>query len=444
MLLPHFLASSRCAVGITPGLVLVMGLALPLVPGAFAQSGQTFETVEVRGAEFIPEEDIKMTCGAVPDVPYLELELRAIEECLMSTGVFESVTLIPEGDTLVIAVKELNTRPGRIEASLSYASQDGLIGGLFFERYNLFPDTYGSVRLEYNPEVSRAVARLYHVDLIGDTVDLGVKAGIEELSFDDTSYTQETKQLEAYLAWTPSRMTRLEAGLGYRDYGLSDVEPTASPLLQAEATPGIDAPFLRLGLSHNSLDEGDTGWGAWEYSFGLDQYYWNLGTDDSLSDFRIETRSYVPLGSNLRMLIAMDAGTVSGRDGNPTRVMDRFAPGADAFRGFAPRGIGPRDQGDALGGQNYLVSSIELQHRFEDVAEAPFVAGVFWQTGAAWGLDDTRGGTIDDSFYQRSSVGLSLSFEVANAPVSVYVASPVEKEAGDKVQLFGLSLSAEF
>ncbi len=443
MQLPHFLAPFRYVVGTVSGLTLVMG-TLSLVPGASAQSGRVFETVEVRGAEFIPEQDIKMTCGAVPDVSYLDLELRAIEECLMSTGVFESVTLTPEGDTLVIAVKELNTRPGRAEASLSYASQDGVIGGLFFERYNLFPDTYGSVRLEYNAEVTRAKARLYHVDVIGDSVDLGVKAGFEEVSFDDTSYTHDTKQLETYLAWTPSGKTRLEAGLGYRDYGLSDVEPNASALLKAEATPSIAAPFLRLGLKHDSLDEGDSGWGAWEYSFGLDQYYWNLGTDDSLTDFRIETRSYLPLGSNLRMLISMDAGTVSGRDGNPTRVIDRFTPGADEFRGFAPRGIGPRDQGDALGGQNYLVSSIELQHRFEDVAKSPFVAGVFWQTGAAWGLDDTQGGTIDDDFYQRSSIGLSLSFEVANAPVSVYVASPIEKEAGDKEQLFGLSLSAKF
>ena len=150
---------------------------LLLISGAAAQTVQTFEAVEVQGEEFVPEHDIQMTCGAVEGVPYLTIELRAIEDCLMSTGVFETVKLIPNGETLVIAVKELNTRPGRVEASLSYASQDGLIGGLFFERYNLLPDTYGSVRLEYNPEVKRGGGRLYRTDALGSDFDLGSWAG---------------------------------------------------------------------------------------------------------------------------------------------------------------------------------------------------------------------------------------------------------------------------
>ena len=440
---PH---SSTLKQFLISGLRAILGLSFSfaLASGSSAQSARTFDTVEVRGAEFIPVEDIKMTCGAEPDVPYLDLELEAIENCLMSTGVFESVELVVEDTTLVINVQEVNDRPGRIEASLAYDSRDGLIGGLFFERYNFLPDTYGMTSLEYNPDVKRLEARLYRTDVIGDAVDLGVRLGWEELSFDDDTYAQSTYQAEAYLAWTYSERTRFEAGLGYRGYRLFDVASAASPILQAEETSGIDAPFLRFAMRHSSLDSEEEGWDSMEYSVGMDHYFWNLGTSDQLSEFRLNTRSYLPLASNWRFVIALDAGTVSSGDGSSTRVMDRFAPGAGAFRGFAPRGIGPRDGGTALGGQNYVVSTFELQRQLKDLIDAPLVGGVFWQTGSAWGLEDTLGGAIDDSFHRRSSVGLSLSFEVQNAPVSIYVATPTDKVAGDKEQVFGLSLSTQF
>jgi outer membrane protein insertion porin family len=444
MLPQYFWSVTRCT-GAFMRRCIMPCAGLLLISGAAAQTVQTFEAVEVQGAEFIPEHDIQMTCGAVEGVPYLTIELRAIEDCLMSTGVFETVKLIPNGETLVIAVKELNTRPGRVEASLSYASQDGLIGGLFFERYNLLPDTYGSIRLEYNPEVKRGGGRLYRTNVLGSDFDLGVKLGWEELSFDDSSYSKETKQIETYLAWMPSQKTQLEMGVGYRDYRLFDVDDGASALLVAEQTPGISAPFLRFALNHSSLSEGENGWGTWEYSVGVDQYFWNLGTDDSLSDFRFESRSYVPLGQKWRMLVSLDAGRVSSLDGkNATRVIDRFAPGAGSFRGFAPRGVGPHDNGDALGGNTFAVSSIEIQGNFEDVVNAPLVGGVFLDTGASWALDDTLGGVIDDGFHRRSSVGLSLAFEVGRAPVSLFVAKPIDKQDGDKEQVFGLRLSTAF
>lgn len=417
---------------------------LAVITAATAQPVQVFDTVEVRGAEFIPEHDIQMTCGAEPDVPYLEIELRAIEECLMYTGMFEEVRLYPEGETLVIEVKELNTRPGRVEASLSYASQDGIIAGVFLERYNIWPDVYGSARFQFNGEVKRGIGRLYRADLIGTDIDLGVKIGWEELSFDDVSYSEETKQIETYLAWTPGPRTRLEAGIGYRDYRMFNLDAGASPLLLTEEMNGIDAPFIRLGINYSSISEGENGWGDWEYSVGLEQYFWNLGTDDGLSVSRFESRSFLPLGADWRVLVSLTAGTVTGLDDNATRAVDRFFPGAGEFRGFAPRGIGPRDNGDALGGNNFAVGSIEIQRNFRDILKVPLVGGVFWETGAAWGLDDTLGGAIDDSFRQRSSLGLSLAFEIGQAPVSLYLATPIDKQDEDDEQVFGISLSANF
>ena len=212
-------------------------------------------TVEVRGAQFIPEQDIKATCGAEEGIEYFDYELRAIEDCLMSTGVFETVALSREGDTLVIDVQELDTRPGRIDATLAYVSQDGLTGSLSYERYNLFDRTYGAANLEYGEEVQRYSLNLYRTEAFNRNFDMGFELSGGRDDYDDRSYTHESHRIETYLAWAMSPSTKLEAGIGYRDHRLYDLEPTASALLVREQTDGISAPYVRLGLRHEQTAE---------------------------------------------------------------------------------------------------------------------------------------------------------------------------------------------
>lgn len=419
---------------------LVLAVATPAL-------SQMVNTVEVRGAQFIPEQDIKATCGAEEGIEYFDYELRAIEDCLMSTGVFETVALSREGDTLVIDVQELDTRPGRIDATLAYVSQDGLTGSLSYERYNLFDRTYGAVNLEYGEEVQRYSLNLYRTEAFNRNFDMGFELSGGRDDYDDRSYTHESHRIETYLAWAMSPSTKLEAGIGYRDHRLYDLEPTASALLVREQTDGISAPYIRLGLRHEQTAEARDGredWDRFGYRIRLDQYFWNIGTDDPISDTRLETQMQFPLSSNTRLLFGFDAGSVSGTDGNATRAIDRFYPGADTFRGFAPRGIGPRDGGDALGGNTYAKVSIEVQRDFGEIYQTPFRAGIFIDSGASWDLDDTLGGSIDDSLHRRSSVGLSVVFDVGKTPVSLYVATPIEEQPGDEAQVFGLSISTRF
>lgn len=401
---------------------------------------RVYPAVEVRGATFIPEQDIRMTCGVEAGIDYLDLELRAIEDCLMSTGVFEAVSLYPDGDTLVIDVIELDTRPGRAEGTLAYASQDGVIASLSFERYNLLPKTYGAVRFDLNEEVRRFDGRLYRADAFGEQLDLGFDIIGERAEYDDRSYAQEGLRAEPFLAWTPHERARLEAGIGYRDHRMYDVEADASALLAREQTDGIAAPYLRLGASYTSADDD----GPLGYRVRFDQYFWNLFSDDPLSDTRLDIEAQLALARRTYLLLGVNGGVLTGLAGNDTRAVDRYFPGADTFRGFAPRGTGPRDRGDALGGNRFLVASLEVQREFTEPFPRPVRGGVFMDVGSAWGLDDTLGGGIDDSWRTRSSIGVSIAFDLGETPVSLYVARPLRSQPGDDWQAIGLSISASF
>lgn len=97
-----------------------------------------------------------------------------------------------------------------------------------------------------------------------------------------------------------------------------------------------------------------------------------------------------------------------------------------------------------LGGNSYFVTSVEIRRDFGTVLSLPLRGGVFVETGSAWGLDDTLDDQIDDARHMRSTVGLSLTFDIAEIPVSLYLAQPLQKEPGDETQAFGLSFSARF
>lgn len=423
---------------------IIVGAALT---AAEPVAAKMFDTVEVRGALFIPEDDIRMTCGAEAGVDYLDLELQAVEDCLMSTGVFETVWVYGEGAALVIDVQELNTRPGRIDASLAYASDDGILAGLSFERYNLFDRTYGALSFEFSPAVRRLSGKLYRTEVFETELDMGFEFVAGRDAYDDRSYVHESIRAEPYLAWPIAPSTKLEGGIGLRGHRMTDVDGDASALLLGEETDDIAAPYLRISLSHEYIsgaEEGARNWQNFGYSVNVDQYYWNVGTDDPILDSRLAARLQVPVAQSLRLLVGFDASVLNGTDGNATRAIDRYFPGADSFRGFAPRGIGPRDDDDALGGNKFVKASLELQRDFGDVFKIPFQGGVFVEYGASWGLDDTLDGAIDDDWHARSTFGVSFNFEIAGTPASVYVAKPLSKEDGDETQLVGLSLQTWF
>jgi len=425
----------------------VLAVALQLLAVAGPVLARVYDSVEVRGAEFIPEDDIRATCGAMPGVDYADYEMAAIEDCLRLTGAFSGVKVYPDGDSMVIEVEEIDTRPGRIEAALSYVPQDGLVGELSAEKYNLFPKTYGAIHLSFNAKVKTLEVNLFKADALGETLDLGLDIIGRDAAFDEWNYAERGLRAEPYISWTSQDRHRLEAGLGWRNYRMTEVASTASALISRESTDGISAPYGRVSLVYESsaekLSDGSGGAQA-GYAIRLDQYLWNLGTSEPLSDTRFEVRTWLPLARNYRLITTLRAGSVTGLNGNATRAIDRYYLGADTFRGFAPRGIGPRDAGDALGGNNYFTGSVEIQRDIGKVLSLPMRAGVFLDVGANWGLNDTLGGRIDDGWHNRSSVGLSMTFEVADAPVSLYVAKPVRQRPGDETQTFGLSFSARF
>ncbi|NPD17292.1 BamA/TamA family outer membrane protein [Xinfangfangia sp. D13-10-4-6] len=401
-----------------------------------------YSAVEVRGSEFIPAGDIAAACEIVAG-EYDSSDMSAVQECLMSSGQFRSVEVRGEGTTLVVEVSELNDRPGRIEAGLAYDSRDGATINTYFERYNLFPGSFGSIDLRFAEEVQSFRTSLYRAEAFGN-FDFGLDTEMRKTSYSDQGFTSKRVLIEPYLALPFAKGGRAELGIGYRRDEMTDVVAGSSVLFGRE-TGVIDAPYARLGVSYtsNPAENGGTGF-VTGLSLSLDQYVWGLGTDQKTYETRIEADARFALAEQTSLLVGLRGGIVSGQSGHNTRAVDRFFIGGADFRGFAPRGLGPKDGDWFVGANNYYVTSVELQREVDELFGTTGRVGIFADIGSAWGLDDTLGGRIDDSRHVRSSVGLSLTLDLGNIPVSLFVAKPVDYQDGDDRQSFGMSFSTSF
>ena len=61
-----------------------------------------------------------------------------------------------------------------------------------------------------------------------------------------------------------------------------------------------------------------------------------------------------------------------------------------------------------------------------------------------WGLDDTLGGTIDDSLRVRQTVGFSIFWDTAIGPLRFNFSHPLVFESYDQTREFDLTIEARF
>ncbi|HUF87766.1 MAG TPA: outer membrane protein assembly factor BamA [Thermohalobaculum sp.] len=134
--------------------------------------------------------------------------------------------------------------------------------------------------------------------------------------------------------------------------------------------------------------------------------------------------------------------------GKDSRIHERFLIGGDTFRGFQISGLGPRDlaTGDALGGNYFLVSRLEVSFPLGLPEELGIFGGFFVDAGTLWSLDRTSfpGAMIDDGIDLRVAAGPVLFMDTPLGPLELSFGFPIVKQSFDRTELFRLSVGTRF
>ncbi len=156
------------------------------------------------------------------------------------------------------------------------------------------------------------------------------------------------------------------------------------------------------------------------------------------------------------------------------RLNDRFFLGTPQFRGYAFRGIGPREAildqngnyipidqnkpgtiaGEALGGQTYYKGTAELRVPLGQAAsELGLQAAAFFDIGSLWNvkvnpnvipIDQIARRIVGDTWKPRMAVGIGISWNSPFGPFRIDISKPLNQQPGDITETFQFNVGTSF
>ncbi|MCL6708035.1 outer membrane protein assembly factor BamA [Pseudomonas sp. R2.Fl] len=175
--------------------------------------------------------------------------------------------------------------------------------------------------------------------------------------------------------------------------------------------------------------------------------YAGLGGDSEFYKIYGKVRYYHTLSDEFDLVgsVSAGAGHVVGT-GDNLNIFDQFTIGGKDIRGFENDGIGPRLDGDALGGTTYFTASAEATFPLPILPQDLGIRGtVFADAGTLYGNDvaNTAGAEGTDMSW-RASVGAGIVWLSPFGPLRFDYAVPVLKEDFDEEQNFRFSMAGQF
>ena len=125
--------------------------------------------------------------------------------------------------------------------------------------------------------------------------------------------------------------------------------------------------------------------------------------------------------------------------------MERFYVGGDNLRGFASRGIGPRDSitKDSLGGEWMYTGSLQMSFPLGLPEELGIGARAFTDIGSNGKIKPTAS-FVQDEGSLRVAVGTGLTWQSPFGPVGVDGAVPLVKEDFDITENIRINFGTRF
>ncbi len=232
------------------------------------------------------------------------------------------------------------------------------------------------------------------------------------------------------------------------DEGTSDI----SPLL--ETTGGSkNRSTLGYRLTWDRRDDPIFPGRGWLVS--VEQDLSGLGGDVKLANAELSGRYFTPLDRDEKV-----TGILTGRFGAVTSLgsyeleaADRFFLGGSRIRGFASRGLGPRDPitEEALGGKYYALVSGQVLSSFPFPEETGIRTGLFFDYGTLFGLDtdsylsaSNQTVEVDSEAHARASTGIVFSWFSPAGPMQFIFSRALLSQDEDETESFRFTVGAPF
>ncbi|RZV98730.1 MAG: outer membrane protein assembly factor BamA, partial [Rhodobacteraceae bacterium] len=385
--------------------------------------------------------------------PFNPRAIRAAAERIRALGFFADVDVQTRSgsseDQVIVDVDVTEQPTGSFGFGASYSVANGVGFVVTFSESN-FLGRGQSLQVDLNTTGStgRSAFRFTEPAFLGRDVALGFGISQSETNRDNSFYSTKELAADISLRFPIGEQTAATLRYGISLDEIYDVDVGSSVILQDEADERLTSA-LGYTLTFDSRTSGLNPNAGVLLSFGQD--FAGLGGDvrSVRTTARVIGQTRVR-NEEVTLRATLEGGALNMLGGDVSTVNDRYFLSSRQLRGFAYKGVGPRDftadNEDVLGGNYFVSARLEGEFPLGLPEEFGLTGGVFLDAASIWGLDNTSGtaGTVDDDLAIRSSIGVSLFWTTPIGPLVFSYARPLNKEPGDEVQYFDVTISTRF
>ncbi len=411
------------------------------------------ERIDIEGNQTTLDRVVRRQFRVVEGDPFNPREIRQAAERIRALAYFDTVDVnVRDGSSSNQAIVDVNVvegTTGSLSFGATYSSDTGPGLNLSYSERN-FLGRGQTLRFTFTGGTSQSETSVEFVEpyLMGRDLELGARVFYEVTNLPEFFLSTKVAGFAPTVAFPVGENARLGLNFSLSQDEIFDVDPASSAIIQAEAGTQLTSQF-GYSIARDTRNSGLNPNGGVLLRFG--QQLAGLGGDTKylettatvVGEARMTTEDVV-------FRAVLEGGSINSVAGGVTRVTDRFFLSTSQLRGFAPKGIGPRDttaaNSDPLGGNMYAVARLETEFPLGIPEEFGLRGALYFDAGSVWGLDNTAGtgGTVDDAFHLRSSVGVSVLWDSPIGPLRFNLAQALSKLTYDEVQQFNIAIQTEF
>jgi outer membrane protein insertion porin family len=385
--------------------------------------------------------------------PYNLTKINRSKQRLQNLGFFENVNFHTNrisNDQIDINIEITEKKTGELNFGLGYSSVDKLNGNIGIKENNLFGT---GQELGINSRIS-SYSMSNDINYSRPWLfDREIRGGINVFSneidsYNSVSYDQQSKGIVLSASYPILEYINHRISYSYQDNEVNDIDSTSIVIQE------LLGQYSTSAISHSiSLDKRDNSLKPTSgYYISLSQKRSGLGGDIKYFKNEITAGYYIPIYSDIWIVKLLGKYGHIDAIGQDVRINDNFFLGGYNFRGFDYAGIGPRVKnddgtyGDAVGGKNYYVGTVELKFPTGLPKEIGIDGSLFLDAGTVRMVDNyikNKANIVHDASI-RASYGLSLTWSSPLGPIRLDFAKILKQEEYDKTEGFRFSFGNNF
>jgi outer membrane protein insertion porin family len=395
--------------------------------------------INVRGNIKTKDEVIRRELTILPGERFDGGNIRRSRQKLMNTQFYKDVgigteaTGKPNYRNLEFTVAEDKT--GSFNFGAGFSSNDSFIGQIQLSQSNFdlfnFPSFTGAgqkfnLSLRPGTVLSEYLLNFTEPYFLGYPFSAGFDAYSVDREYEE--YDQEYIGGGIRLGKRVTEYTRIGVSYNFTEYDIFNVDEEAPQTIKDEEGERAKSA-MTLSITLDTRDSYMDPTKGHKFTASVEAAGGPLGAETDFTKITSELRWFIPVTKKWTLMTRLEAGVVEEfGDSEIVPLFDRFfAGGSNSVRGYDYREVGPREDGDPIGGKTKMEGSLEISYPLIEIIKGY----MFFDFGQVWAEVEDFG---QDKINTSAGVGVRMNTPIGPMRLDYgYPLNPDDDQGGGQI-----------